>query len=473
MTAADEILRLALDAAVRVAREAAGATPPLDIPRALVPLIGFRRMSAAAYATVRRVLDDDPAFREMVAASVEEADVGRGGYLFLARPDGWDDELRRLADALEEAEALDRAAREDDAARRRADVAEARVAALEGQVAVLEARAASLDEEVAHARLAQVAAEHDRSDAAAELADLRDRLSRIGSERDAAHRRASRLDNERAELAAEVERLSAELRCATAPTGADGGAGSDVAAGAEGAPVAPAGEAPPGRDRIDRERVSAAIDAAARAAVELGRALAEAAGALDPDDDGRPASSEEQARARPHPPPAGPRPQPASRPTRERAPSGRLPVVLPPAVFDDTPEAASFLARVPGAVLVVDGYNASLGAWPGIPIGEQRRRLVDALEELAARTGVQPHVVFDGTEEGVRPVARGRRSVRVTFTPTDEEADDLILDLIDGTPESTPVIVASDDRRVRLGATRRGANALTQEQLFWLLNRER
>ena len=39
-------------------------------------------------------------------------------------------------------------------------------------------------------------------------------------------------------------------------------------------------------------------------------------------------------------------------------------------------------------VLLVDGYNVTMQAWPDVPIPEQRRRLVDALAGLAARTGV-------------------------------------------------------------------------------------
>jgi predicted RNA-binding protein with PIN domain len=121
-------------------------------------------------------------------------------------------------------------------------------------------------------------------------------------------------------------------------------------------------------------------------------------------------------------------------------------------------------------VLVVDGYNASLRRWPDAPIAEQRRRLVDALGGLAARTGVDVQVVFDGTDpeaSGLSAAPRGR--VRVRFSAADVEADDVILDLVDRLPHDRVVIVATDDRRVRRGAAARGANVIGQAQLFSLL----
>lgn len=132
--------------------------------------------------------------------------------------------------------------------------------------------------------------------------------------------------------------------------------------------------------------------------------------------------------------------------------------------------------RVRGALLLVDGYNASLAYRPELPIAEQRRRLVDALDELAARTGVEPHVVFDGAEvvRSPGPASTGRRrGTRVSFSPPDVEADDVILGMVDGVPPARVVVVASDDRRVRDGAWDRGANVLSTAQLRAVLRRER
>jgi predicted RNA-binding protein with PIN domain len=129
--------------------------------------------------------------------------------------------------------------------------------------------------------------------------------------------------------------------------------------------------------------------------------------------------------------------------------------------------------RVPGMVVLVDGYNTTLSAWPGLPLPEQRRRLVDALAELAARTGVDAHAVFDGVEAGrVKPPPGGRLPVRVTFTPAGVDADDVILDLVESMASHRPVAVASNDREVQGEARERGAAVLTLEQLFGVLRRQ-
>jgi predicted RNA-binding protein with PIN domain len=164
---------------------------------------------------------------------------------------------------------------------------------------------------------------------------------------------------------------------------------------------------------------------------------------------------------------------PSRKPERPR----RRPSPLPPAVLDDSPEAADHLVRLPGVLVLVDGYNASLAYRPDLPIPELRRRLVDALDELVARTGADVHVVFDGAEQvGEGPTTRtgGRRgAARVQFSAPDVEADDVILAIVDEVPLSRPVVVASDDRRVQDGARDRGANAISSGQLLAALRRER
>lgn len=130
-----------------------------------------------------------------------------------------------------------------------------------------------------------------------------------------------------------------------------------------------------------------------------------------------------------------------------------------------------------GTILLVDGYNVSMWLWPDVAATEQRARLVDALSELAARTGVEPWVVFDGSDEGGPPPAGGRsprpaRSpVKVRFSAPGVEADDVILELVDELPAARPVVVASDDRRVRDGADQGGAHVIGVGQLARLVRR--
>jgi predicted RNA-binding protein with PIN domain len=145
------------------------------------------------------------------------------------------------------------------------------------------------------------------------------------------------------------------------------------------------------------------------------------------------------------------------------------------AVFAESPEAAEHLVRIPGMALLVDGYNVSKFAWPELPIPEQRRRLIDALAELAARTGVEVQVVFDGAEQPEPPftMTRARSPVRVRFSPPDVEADDVLIELVEQHPLPRPVMVATNDRRVQAAVRERGANVISTPQLLGLLGRAR
>jgi predicted RNA-binding protein with PIN domain len=141
-------------------------------------------------------------------------------------------------------------------------------------------------------------------------------------------------------------------------------------------------------------------------------------------------------------------------------------------LFDDSLEAADYLLHLPGALLVVDGYNVSMTAWPDIPVADQRRRLVAALVDLAARTSMPIEVVFDGADVGPGPKpGEVRALVRTRFSPPGVEADDVVLDLVAQLPSARPVVVVSSDNRVRDGARRLGANTLQSAQLVAVLAR--
>jgi len=174
-------------------------------------------------------------------------------------------------------------------------------------------------------------------------------------------------------------------------------------------------------------------------------------------------------------PPTTPTPTPRRAARRseagERSTPRRRAVPLPPGVFDDSAEAAEHLVRANGVIVLVDGYNATISAWPDLPLAEQRSRLVDALAELAARTGADATVVFDGAHEPSPAVRPARSPVKVRFSPPDVPADDVILDLVDAAPLHRPVVVASDDRAVQEGAAQRGANVISRAQLLSTLRR--
>jgi hypothetical protein len=309
-------------------------------------------------------------------------------------------------------------------------------------------------------RRARRRAEEERDRARSELDRVRAEVATLRGDVEAATRRAEE-DGARAAAAADERaaavralkaeealhaRAHAELRETRAQLTAAEAARDAAASVAPDAPVrVPDPPPPPAEPPIDRGAAAAAAGSAARSAAELARALDALAATF-------------------HPPAREP-------PRRPRRPEGRAPrrprPPLPGGVHDDSPEAAAHLVRLDGCALLVDGYNATMATWPGRDLPEQRRRLVDALDQLEARVGVDATVVFDGVEEAWRRSASRRVDVR--FTPAGVEADDVILDLVDRLPADRPVVVASDDRRVRAGARQRGAHPIGTEQLRSLL----
>ncbi|GEL17163.1 NYN domain-containing protein [Pseudonocardia asaccharolytica] len=115
--------------------------------------------------------------------------------------------------------------------------------------------------------------------------------------------------------------------------------------------------------------------------------------------------------------------------------------------------------------LVVDGYNVSKTGYPELPLADQRTRLVRQLGALAARTGVEITVVFDGAGVVAAPT-RGSRGVRVLFSDAGVLADDVIRSLVAAEPEGRPVLVATSDRAVVESVRRRGAHALPSAVLL-------
>jgi predicted RNA-binding protein with PIN domain len=123
------------------------------------------------------------------------------------------------------------------------------------------------------------------------------------------------------------------------------------------------------------------------------------------------------------------------------------------------------LLGLPAAHLIVDGYNVSKTGYPELPLADQRTRLVGQLGALAARTGVEVTVVFDGAAVTAAQT-RGARGVRVLFSDAGVIADDVIRDLVAAEPQGRPLLVASSDRAVAESIRRRGAHAVPSSVLL-------
>lgn len=356
-----------------------------------------------------RALDRDDDFRARVAAAATEEDLGRPGWLFLDRPEGWEDELDLLV-----AEDRERAERDHGEAEERS--ARNRVAHLERTVDDLRSRVAALTEDVAAAGRALEAERSRRREAERAIDEHRRRAEAASAERDrsvAELVEARRVAEQRRESERSVQeslrRLGSDRRRWAAPVG-------DALTDARAA----LGEA------------SAALDAAT-AALSAGGAA--------------PAAPSDPDRA------------PVEGPTR------RVPVRLARGAIDGTPEATDQLLRVGGVVVVVDGYNVSMAAWPRLDARTQRDNLVRLLGAASARTGADVHVVFDG-EDDRRPSVSAPLAVRVHYSAADVEADDVVIAMARDLPLDRPVVVVSSDRRVAEGARRHGANVVSSTALL-------
>jgi predicted RNA-binding protein with PIN domain len=521
------------------------ADPVVPPPPALRPYLTFSRLNTRSLDAVARVVDRDDEFRARVAAAVSEEQVGRAGWLWLARPDGWADELAELESAWAAQQADEAGERDERTAIRKLAAAQAAAARAEADT---RARLVELDEArgdlareraaraAAEARVAELEAQVEgavvaRAEVVRNLKETESRLVARATELNAAKARLRDLAAEAAGRATEpepAERGAAAGGEAEPDPGQRGsgveaasGAGREVGAGREAAPSlggpgpgqrggaatrpstgsapAPRGDPPrpPASTHLDRTPAVAAgadvagqVARAAEGAAALADALAALAqtlggpargplpcaadgegerppgvgdaagvGALGADGDTGPRdrAGDDDATG------AGPAPGASAR---------RVPVRLPGGMFDDTVEAAEHLLRTPEAVLVVDGYNVTMQGWPELAVAAQRRRLVTALSDLAARTATRVELVFDGAEVEPRSVpAPSRQLVRVRFSEPGVEADDVVIDLVGRIPAATPVIVASSDRRVREGARRGGANLLHARQLVAILRR--
>jgi len=518
------VIAPALELAVVVARVSAQLRPPVPVPRSMRALVRFAKLPASARPAVRKALDDDEAFRSRVAAAGDQLEVPRASSLFLHRPTGWDEELAGLVRQAIDAGAASDADRNDRALRRRVAGAEAAAVRLEAALDALRADSTQAAEELASER-------RSRRDAEEQLGALRHRAEAAERDRDQARRRLDELSAELGRARAEFDRVStqaalgaeerralvdeaaaartaaaradvASSRLATELAHAFGDAaqaavvlGRAIASAAEALGSADplltgeaAGGTPPGGARPGGAGPGGARPGGARpggirpggagpGGARPGGAWPAAGPGGDAERlvglDERPARAPvADLTAAREVPPAAPTPSRAARAASRPRP-GREPHALPPAVFDDSREAAEHLVRVPGMLVLVDGYNVTLSAWQDLPISTQRSRLVDACGELVARSGADVTIVFDGAEEPADLRARGSTSrVHWRFSPVDVEADDVLLDLVAELEPDRPVTVASSDRRVRDGARRLGANAISTPQLLAVLRRE-
>ncbi|MBA3955145.1 MAG: hypothetical protein H0X58_00550, partial [Acidimicrobiia bacterium] len=155
------MLRSAGEVAIAVARVGLAADPPEPPPRGLLPLLRFARLPDQALAAARKVIDDDEGFRRRVREATTEELVGRASWLFLDRPDGWEDELGWLAAAAEEAVGAAEETRAEVKLRRRVTTLEASLSRQADELLRLRAELSLAKDQRADERRARRLAESD------------------------------------------------------------------------------------------------------------------------------------------------------------------------------------------------------------------------------------------------------------------------------------------------------------------------
>jgi predicted RNA-binding protein with PIN domain len=412
-----------------LAASAMAQLPAAEIPSPLRRVANFapNRRARLGGPTILAQLAADPLFRQRIAAKVwpEDADLGAAveagepkasaepveiaALAYLTRPAGW---LAMIDAAIDSV---------------RADVDSA---ATEGQFREIEARAARAEHERAVARVEADKLRDETARLREELATIRDELRGVARElremRTRERRSAELLAIERGRIArtaadhdAEVRRLRARL------------AEAEDAAGAQ--------RTAAGRARqVDDARLWLLLETIGQAASGLRRELALEPAQLLPAD----AVADEF----------------ADRPGGKDAAGGRALDASDPARLDQ-------LLALPRAHLIIDGYNVTKTGFAEISLEQQRNRLVSAMGGIAAQTGAEVTVVFDGADRVVG-LPSPPRGVRVLFSRKGELADELIRRLVRAEPAGRPIIVISTDREVADGVRRHGAYPLPSETLL-------
>ncbi len=413
---------------IALAAAAMTQLPAAEMPVALRRVANFapNRRARLGAGAIAMQLVSDPLFRQRIGVLVA-ADSGdlasavlegifppaadpveTAALAYLCRPDGWRELLAEAADAMN---------------------ADADLASIEAAMHAQEQRAARAEHERA---MAKVEVEKLRDETARlrdEVTGLRDEtrtLAKALREAQAKERRSSELlATERGRITRTASDHDAELRRIRAQL-----AEAETAAGAS------RQNAKHSR-QVDDARLWLLLETIGQAASGLRRELALEPTSILPGDIVADAHADR---------PGG------------RADDGR-------ALEADDPLRLDRLLAMPKAHMIVDGYNVTKSGFGEMSLEQQRNRLIGAMAGLAAQTGAEVTVVFDGADRmvGLPPAPRG---VRVLFSKKGEIADELIRRLVRAEPPGRPIIVISSDHEVADGVRRHGAYPLSSETLL-------
>ena len=222
-----ELLRPAIEEALVVARTGEEATPPIAAPPALRPYLRFTRLPKQALHVVENAIERDEQFRLRVAECVDEQAVGRAGWLWLTRPQGWRAELESLSTTIAAQRAEEDEAKRERRSDRQLALAEAAARQAKERATVAETALEALQTEMADERRARREADDRAERAASEHerlleahAEAKATLDEARNARTAATRRIDELMRALARTRAEVDELRARVEDDVEPANA-------------------------------------------------------------------------------------------------------------------------------------------------------------------------------------------------------------------------------------------------------------
>ncbi len=396
---------------VALAAAALAAMSEQEVPSALRKVARFTPAKRARLgaADLLATVEADPVFRQRVLEKARQLDADDVVCACLERAQGWQE---RVAEAAEQHAAVQSDTDRDEAVARLTEQLESQRVAARVEVAQAQAQAQQAKDE---------------------LAVVRRKVRELGS-------RLGRAEQAQADAEALARAAAAERDAALAAREGELRRMQDRLVDAEHAMTEARQSARDGA-KGDQLRLRLLLDALVGAAQGLRRELAL------PPAEGRPADALAGDYAAP-----------------EAAASAQGRAVQDPARLDA-------LLAVPTTHLLVDGYNVTKTGYGGLTLEAQRTRLLAGLGGLAARTGAEVTVVFDGAEGTLATALPAPRGVRLLFSRRGETADEVLRRFVRHEPVGRPVVVVSTDREVADGVTEAGAIAVPSTALLRLLER--
>lgn len=449
-------VELAMIAATR------SSTPQAAVPAAIQRLTRFKKLPRHGVLQVLDAVDQHPEFRSMVGELLDDDSTNTAAMLFVQRPDGWMGDLDELLQAeLQTAEEAT-ASKHRTKLEKRLEQVEQLLQGARGELQRLHdentALAANLDQQ--GNELQTVTSERDEL-----LTERKTTIQQLKNAEDLARQRLQHVRDLEAQThdqqpdgAPDVDGLHDQI------------AGYQTLVGDQQQRIVEltAMLSQTARELMDRLDEAGIVPASAASSTGLAERTGDTTQPVATTHNGRDGSESDLNDHRPNASAQHSSGQHSSgqhssgqrslRTGQTRSPR-RIPVRLGKGLHEGTVEGARELLATPHIALV-DAYNVTMKAWPQLDQRGQRDALIGASANVVKQIGGNFWLVFDGIAAGSRPSVHVPLEVRIFFSAQDQEADDLILELIDDLDVSQPVVVVSSDRRVQDGARERGASVV-------------